>query len=614
MPVTSTNKDKFYRENKDKNTPTSKTYLISAFKAKPSAMEDINLDDAENIEDERLGILQEAELLIEQINEDILSVGRLSASQKKAIFYYLSIFSALVSRIIDLHTKLPLATFRLQKPKHNVDIVQDYIFDYFNKLVNSAKFKVELRNIIRNRWVFGVGLARIDDDFCFLKDTLIDDDLSNITRPEISQEDLDKIYEINSKYNLDPESISWSEKLEVLKHYILDINPDYKGIKSFRSISPLDVTTTKVNRDIDYNIYTIPQSKPLTDFISSFNDADKDLEQTLEDLGYSKAAIHLHTDSDSSTTIDIDSDPFNDDGAYIISLDAGQDVLMLEDSILNRILEPAIRNLIATRMSNQLVSLSTKVDRIVSAPNASKGQLDMLQQDLQAMAEADQGSLLAVNFDVNVSEISLDMKQNADLDNVIDRTNKEITTALGIPDDIISGDGGSYGGSFLKVELMSNEYAEFRDALKVFIEEKIFRPIAIKKGFISVDAWGEAVPVYPNVRFDKFSIARNSEDMQFIKDLVSEGMLPRRTLMEILGFNSEDIAQSLQREQGSFFNSTVQETVNDAISNLLSTKLETDVDFKKRILDALGFSADKSEDNEDDKSENKQEDNEYENI
>ena len=92
MPVTSTNKDKFYRENKDKNTPTSKTYLISAFKAKPSAMEDINLDDAENIEDERLGILQEAELLIEQINEDILSVGRLSASQKKAIFYYLSIY------------------------------------------------------------------------------------------------------------------------------------------------------------------------------------------------------------------------------------------------------------------------------------------------------------------------------------------------------------------------------------------------------------------------------------------------------------------------------------------------------------------------------------------
>lgn len=611
MAINSTERKSNYVDNTDKNLPDSSSYLVASFgNTKPSVMADIQLDDAEDIEDDRLGILQEAELLIEQINEDILSVGRLTASQKKAIFYYLSIFSALVSRIIDLHTKLPLATFRLQKPKHNVDIVQDYIFDYFNKLVNSAKFKVELRNIIRNRWVFGVGLARIDDDFCFLKDTLIDDDLSNITRPEISQEDLDKIYEINGRYNLDPESISWAEKLEVLKHYILNINPKYQGIKSFRSISPLDVSMTKVNRDIDYNIYSIPRSKPLTDFMNSYNSSDdKDLQQTLEDLGYSKATIHLHTDSEATTsTIDIDSDPFNDDGAYILSLDAGQDVLMLEDSILNRILEPAIRNLIATHMSNQLVSLSTKVDRIISAPNASKAQLDMLQQDLQAMAQADQGSLLAVNFEVNVDEISLDMKQNADLDNVIDRTNKEITTALGIPEDIISGDGGSYGGSFLKVELMSNEYAEFRDALKVFIEEKIFRPIAIKKGFISVDAWGEAIPVYPNVRFDKFSIARNSEDMQFIKDLVSDGMLPRRTLMEILGFNSEDIAQTLQREQGSFLNSKVQETVNDAISNLLSERLETDAEFKKRILDALGFNSDDS--NNQPKQQTEEDDNE----
>ena len=206
------------------------------------------------------------------------------------------------------------------------------------------------------------------------------------------------------------------------------------------------------------------------------------------------------------------------------------------------------------------------------------------------MAEAPEGSLIAVNFEVNVDELKLDIKDDLNLDDTIERTSKEITSALGIPDSIISGDG-TYGDSFIKVELLSTEYVEFRNQLKSFIEDEIFKPIAIKKGFITLDQWGEPTPIIPSVRFDKFSIARGSEDMQLLRDLVSSNILPKRVILDQLGMNVEDVEQGLQREQLTYLNDKVQESMNENINEILTTYLKDNPDLIKTALEALGFNA-----------------------
>ena len=593
---------------KDDKLPSSGSYLVSKIPyaniaSKPLlrgteiSTEDLTTSNTEqDFNSDVLSVYAEAEMILDQLDSDLITVGRLTTSQKKSLFYYLATFSPLISRIVDLHTKLPLSTFRIQKPKHDIDIVQDYVYDYFDRLVNTAKFKEELKSIIRERCIFGSGIARVEDDFAFTKDTLINPDLSNLTLPQLDQDEIDKINEINNQYNSDPESVSWQDKKFVLEQYLLKINKDYKGIKNFKAVSQLEVKEIMINKDIDYLIYTLPASPNIRQALSNVtigydNDQDyKEAIDTLKSLGYSEAIIRLNLNSESTDAIQIDTDAFNDDGAYMVVLSSGSNPESLEDSILNRVLEPAVRNMNAIRTANKLVKLSTKIDRLVSAPNASLAQLEQLQNDLVQMAEAPEGSLIAVNFEVNVDELKLDIKDDLNLDDTIERTSKEITSALGIPDSIISGDG-TYGDSFIKVELLSTEYVEFRNQLKSFIEDEIFKPIAIKKGFITLDQWGEPTPIIPSVRFDKFSIARGSEDMQLLRDLVSSNILPKRVILDQLGMNVEDVEQGLQREQLTYLNDKVQESMNENINEILTTYLKDNPDLIKTALEALGFNA-----------------------
>ena len=593
---------------KDDKLPSSGSYLVSKIPyaniaSKPLlrgteiSTEDLTTSNTEqDFNSDVLSVYAEAEMILDQLDSDLITVGRLTTSQKKSLFYYLATFSPLISRIVDLHTKLPLSTFRIQKPKHDIDIVQDYVYDYFDRLVNTAKFKEELKSIIRERCIFGSGIARVEDDFAFTKDTLINPDLSNLNLPQLDQDEIDKINEINNQYNSDPESVSWQDKKFVLEQYLLKINKDYKGIKNFKAVSQLEVKEIMINKDIDYLIYTLPASPNIRQALSNVtigydNDQDyKEAIETLKSLGYSEAIIRLNLNSESTDAIQIDTDAFNDDGAYMVVLSSGSNPESLEDSILNRVLEPAVRNMNAIRTANKLVKLSTKIDRLVSAPNASLAQLEQLQNDLVQMAEAPEGSLIAVNFEVNVDELKLDIKDDLNLDDTIERTSKEITSALGIPDSIISGDG-TYGDSFIKVELLSTEYVEFRNQLKSFIEDEIFKPIAIKKGFITLDQWGEPTPIIPSVRFDKFSIARGSEDMQLLRDLVSSNILPKRVILDQLGMNVEDVEQGLQREQLTYLNDKVQESMNENINEILTTYLKDNPDLIKTALEALGFNA-----------------------
>lgn len=561
------------------------SFLVSGFKAASAG--DVFEDELKNFEDEEdqnIGYYQNAELLMDQLTEGLYTVGRLPIYQKKQIFFYLSVFHPVISRAIKLHTKLPLSSLRLQKPDHEIDIVQDYVFDYFDELLEDTNFRRELKKILTNYWTFGEGVGIIEDDYHKKSDTVMDQTLKTVSLPELDQELVQELEKINKDYNSDPASVPWKDKLRVLKSYILDINKDFEGIINFRSVFPLDILGTLFNPDVDYYLYQLPQSDILRTYMSN-KTLDEKARKTLIKMGYSEAIIDKNVETLESN-IEIDNDPFNGEGVYAVRLSPDEN-LGVDSSILNSALEPAVQNLNAIRRANTLVSLSSKIDRIVSADNASAGQLAQLQDDLQAMAESPEGSMLAVNFDVQIEEISLSVKEGLDLDDVIDRTDKEILSSMGMPEELIR-DGGTYGSGFLKVELLTNEYVELRNTMKDFIENQIFKPIAIKKGFVTVNEWGKTVPLYPTIRFDKFSLSRSSEDLSQMMSMVNDNQLPVEILLEHMGYNPEDIEQKLLRQQTSILNESMQELMDNAIAGL-EDDLINSPEFKQRILDELGL-------------------------
>lgn len=571
-----------------------RSYLVGR-KSKASAASvalDEELKDAESEEDENVGYYQQAEILMEQLSDGSYSVGRIPAYQKKMIFFYLSVFHPKISRIVDLHTKLPMSSLRIQKPDHPVDIVQDYVYDFFEGLLESTSFRRELKKSIKNYWVFGEGPTLLEDDYEFVRDTILDPSLEGLSLKEIPEEEKEELDRINNQYNTDPDSVTWAEKLKVLNRYILNVNPDYRGLIRMTSIFPLKIRGVAFNSDIDYWVYSLPKSDSLNKLLSTGKFTKPDSRgaslvdvSKLKKYGYSQALVMKNVDA-SDSQIEVDNDPFNDEGLYIARL-ASENNAGVDNSLLNSVLEPAIQNILAIRKSNALVSLASKIDRLVSAPKASMDQLDQLNEDLAEMGENPEGSMLAVNFDVTIDELSLDVSDNLDLNDTIDRTDKEILSALGMPEELISGEG-TYGSGFLKVELLTNEYVEFRNSLKDFIENQIFKPIAIKKGFVSHNAWGDLVPIYPKVRFDKFSISRSSEDFSQMMSLVSDDKLPVEILLEHMGFTAEDIEQKLLRQTGTMFNSSIKDLIDSAISQMDERLLENP-EFIDRIMQALSL-------------------------
>lgn len=564
-----------------------KTYLVSSSKssqkstgaAMDAAIASVEGESIKDIDDRRLSDLQEAEILINQVIDGSITVPRLTSTQRNKIAYYLSVFNPLIARIVDLHTKLPLSTMRIQKPNHDIDIVQDYVHAYFQKIFESDKFKDTLEEIIRNFWVIGRGLGRLEDDYSFDKDTIVDHTLEKLTLPEISQENLEKAERINADYNRDPSKVPWDDKKQVIELYLLKINGDYKGLKRYKSVHPLDVLSIMANEDIDYYLYEThaPQG------VKMWQESNQGREQIdlpkhpLVKLGYSKGLTKLALEA-GDDRITIDSDPFGEEGLYMT-------FLQTKRPLIDACLESAIYNMAAIKHNNELVGLSSKIDRLISAKDASAEQLETLNESLAAMAEEEQGSSLAVNFEVSVEELSLDVKDLVDLAETIERTNKEIMSATGMPEELVT-EGGSYGSGFLKVELLSHEYVEFRNRLKSFIENQILTPIAIKKGFITVDEWGNTVPLIPRVKFDRLSLARSSEDFSQMIDLVLQDKLPAEILYESLGLEVEDVKQKLTREKGTILDESVQDAINTAFSNL-GDELEQNPHVKLRLLEAL---------------------------
>lgn len=539
-----------------------------------------------------------AERLLDEITIGIKTVGKLTLLEKVILFEFFDKFSPLVGRILDLHVNLPISTLQLRTP-NIIDnpIVNDYIYDTFYQMINDTDFNQLLHVVVRNYWKFGIGALQIIDDFEFSKDvTDIDfwdiDSISKLVKDKpTDKEILKKIDDITAKYVSTPDLVPVADRRWVIEQFISLPNPNYKGIKKVSVIDPFCVIDRDSNEDINYFIYPIQRSKSLDRILNqSFSGYNARLagdtspaSAKAKRIGYSDAMIKAHSDI-RDNYINVDTDPFNDMGMYAVSLErsGGSDI---DNSLLNRIIEPICNIINAKRKQRELVGLASKVTRLVKAMGASDDQLADLDSQLRNAAEEQEGALVITNYEVSIEDLSLDGRESLDVQNIIDNETKDVTNSLGMTDSLIGGED-SYGSTFMKIELLVNEYTAFRVILKDFIENKIFKPIAMKKGFITRDQWGKPQVIFPEISFDRLSIARSSEDFQMLLDLAKEGKLPWENVYTTLGFNIQEVENKLVTEKTSVINEATSNMLNQTIEGF-GEALEGNKEIAQRLKDNL---------------------------
>lgn len=132
------------------------------------------------------------------------------------------------------------------------------------------------------------------------------------------------------------------------------------------------------------------------------------------------------------------------------------------------------------------------------------------------------------------------------LKNEYDLVTEELLDGLMINKALLNSEGPSYSNASIGIEAMIRRLSDIRRKLQKWIEEKIYRPIAIMQGFYKKNESGQLVPFYPEVKWKRLNIRDDSNEKSFILQLYDKGAISEQTLLEFFDF---DYSTELDRKR-----------------------------------------------------------------
>lgn len=562
---------------------------------------------------------QQAEQILEQLENGELTLGMLDLYAKSKLLYYLERYNKRVGRILDILTRIPLSSIALQKPKTQYTMVNDYVYKKFNELFTSEGFMSMIEKVVRHYWLFSFASVLIEDDFTFLKgSTLLDDiDVERSLRSVIRDVDeskqktrmsLDELKRIDKQYTDTPSEVSAETRRQFLSQVLAIHSPNYRGVFKL-TVLPVSATISRFeNDDVGYYVYNIPITDNLRNTVDSIqasldvtkDDSYSELLEKVKAVGYSEAMLQAVLDATDPTTplgsaikatdnsvLPVDSDPYNNLGCYVVSLQR-QGLAQKDNSVFNRVLMDAVDLAISQRRLREKVNRGFKKDILITVgEKEDEANIAELQRILDQAASNDEGSFIVTNMEVNAEELDLNANSNLDLQDIIEAGNQNISEGVGVSESLITDSTDAYSNSFLKTTLLENEMCQFRVAFTAFLLEKIFKPIAIKMGFIMKDEWGDPQVIIPQVTYSRLTLARGSDDLETISDLVDANKLPQSVLLESLGFDAESVLTQLRDESLTLLNPTLREKFSEIVGEKAAESMSKNERLVKRLAENL---------------------------
>jgi len=111
--------------------------------------------------------------------------------------------------------------------------------------------------------------------------------------------------------------------------------------------------------------------------------------------------------------------------------------------------------------------------------------------------------------------------------------------------EILIGEG-LYSGSHFAMQLMETSYLQFRDLLTSMLEESIFRPLAMEKGFYETDNYGRPRWIYPKITFSRMALRDQGDLYDALFNLYAKGSLPVDIIYEFMNVDPEDAERKLE--------------------------------------------------------------------
>ena len=122
----------------------------------------------------------------------------------------------------------------------------------------------------------------------------------------------------------------------------------------------------------------------------------------------------------------------------------------------------------------------------------------------------------------------------------------------------------------------------FREVIQDFVENNIFKPVALKKGFWEYDKFGNKKLLYPKLSFTRLAIRDNDAVFGQLFDLYQKGSLPLSTILDMLGLDSHSAKEELEKDMLTVNDCRFNDVIN-ALAQPIAEKLAENTDISQRV-------------------------------
>jgi very-short-patch-repair endonuclease len=133
--------------------------------------------------------------------------------------------------------------------------------------------------------------------------------------------------------------------------------------------------------------------------------------------------------------------------------------------------------------------------------------------------------------------------------NEMEQIETEFINALSLNKAIINGDGPSYSNAQVGLLALNKRLDQIRNQVAYWIEERIFRQVAMWNGFTTKGDRGEDEFIYPSIKWDDTQLRDNTGIIQVLADLFKNGKISAQTMYEYFNIDFDQEVERLRFEQ-----------------------------------------------------------------
>jgi hypothetical protein len=463
-----------------------------------------------------------------------------------------------VAQAIDLHDDLPLSKVRIDTPEAQSRELAEQATKFCTAWAEEIDLHHLLIMIVHEYHLLGEVFLFCEDDNpeppedLFFEEVRVVDDEGHYLEKRLREDNQEEL-------------VAWMDK-------------NYKGWTDIRILPPENIHMEAFPFTDERLFELVPDSKT-RDVVEKARQGDHEALRIAESMPEEVIEAVV-----AGTNLPFNTDPQAGSFLYYLARKKSQ-YEPRGHSLLERCLATLVYRDKLRQAQTSIASRHMTPYRLVYAEDMSMEQTEELRLQVdQALQDPDY--TIVTNFPVEWDERGADGRL-LELSGEYDITDRQLYAGLGVTEGLLSGDS-MYSGDRISLDVINTRYQLLRELLQNLVERHIFKPMCWRMGFMETDEYGNEKVVYPRLSFTRLPLRDNQDTFDLLFNLYQKGSLDVDVILEMLNIDPVRTRQKLERDFGTFNDSSFNEVLRSLYSEVARTLAERS-NFADILAERLGL-------------------------